>query len=115
MTEDKDATLRVLFNDSYQDFSGEAFTAQVMERVGHMSRRRAVSWIVVDILVVLLAWLIAEPLQTAVFSVMPSLTSSLIQLESKLVADMLLPVNNLATVLALSFVILRSVYKRIFS
>ena len=46
---------------------------------------------------------------------MPSLTSSLIHLDNHLLAELLLPVNNVLSVLTLALIALRSAYHRIFS
>ena len=115
MTENRDPTLQKLFTHARQDLPGEAFTTEVMTRVDRLKRQRALSRFGIDLLLVLCAWLLAEPLQSAVYQVMPSLTSSLIQLDNHLLAELLLPVNNVLSVLTLTLIALRSAYHRIFT
>ena len=114
MTEDRDPTLQALFMDARQDLPDDTFAAEVMTGVDRLKRQRALGRFGIDLLLVLFAWLLAEPLQSAVYLVMPSLTSSLVQLDNHLLAEILLPINNLASVLALGLIALRSAYRRVF-
>ena len=115
MTDDRDPTLQALFADAQQDLRDDPFAEQVMEKVARLKRRRALGWIGVDLLLVVCVWLLAEPLQNAVYLIMPRLTTILVELENRLLAEILLPVNNVASVLVLGLMALRSAYRRIFS
>jgi hypothetical protein len=115
MTEHRDPALQALFTHARQDLPDDAFTASVMVRVDRLKRQRSLSRFGIDLFLVLCAWLLAEPLQSTVFLVMPSLTSSLIQLDNQLLADILLPINNVASIIVLSVIALRSAYRRMFS
>ena len=115
MTDDRDPTLQALFNDAQEDLQDPSFTQLVMGRIEQAKRRRARTWIGFDLILVLCAWLLAEPLQTTVYAVMPILTGALIQRDNQLLAELLHPINNLAAILALGFFVLRSVYRRLFS
>jgi hypothetical protein len=115
MTEQRDATLQALFNESQKDLQDDRFSDQVMVRVDRLKRRKGLALIGIELLLVLVAWLLSEPLQSAVYSVMPSLMSSLIELDNSVLASLLLPVNNPASILLLAAIGLRSAYRRFFS
>lgn len=114
MTEDRDPLLQSLFANAEQDLREETFTNQVMVRAGQLRRRSLVMWICVDLAIVICVWLLAAPLQAAVNLLLPSLTTSLVDLDNRLLAELLLPVNNVASVLALVAIGLRSAYRRLF-
>jgi hypothetical protein len=115
MSEDRDATLQALFSEAHEALEPEPFTSEVMTRIERFERRRTYSRIGFDLLLVVAAWLLSEPLQGFVFDLMPGLMSALIEFDNRWLAELLLPINNLAAVLAIGFVMLRSVYRRLFS
>ena len=115
MTDDRDPTLQALFASAEQDLAREAFTAQLMLRVDKLKRRKIMTWICIDLLLVACAWLLATPLQTAVNFLIPGLSTSLIGLDNRLLAELLLPVNNVASLLALLLIGVRSTYRRLIS
>lgn len=119
MTDDRDPTLRVLFADATQDFAGAAFTAQVMAQT--KLRYSAVAGrIGVSLVLASCAWLLATPLQDAVHLVAQNLAPlsmvvSLIDVDNRWLAQMLSPVNNIASMTALGLVGLRIAYKKVYS
>lgn len=115
MTEDRDPALQALFANAEQDLQEAAFTDQLMARMQVLRRRTLIGWICIDLIIVICAWLLAAPLQDLVNLLIPSLTTALVDLDSALLADILLPVNNVASVLALVAIGLRSAYRRFFS
>ena len=115
MTEQRDSTLQALFAKTQQDLEDDVFTAEVMVRVDRLKRQQGLRRIGIDLLLVLGAWLIYEPLQSSVYSAMPSLMSSLVDLDNRLLAEFLLPVNNVVSILLLVAIGLRSAYRRFFS
>jgi hypothetical protein len=115
MTEERDPMLQALFADAEQDLQEDAFTGRVMVSARLQKRRALIGWICFDLMIVICVWLLAAPLQSAVNLLLPSLTTSLVDLDNRLLAELLLPVNNLASVLALLAIGLRSAYRRFFS
>ena len=115
MTEYREPRLQELFTNARLDMPDDAFILKVMARVDRLKRQRALRRIGIDLLLVLCAWLLAEPLQSVVYLVMPALTSSLVQLENRVLAEMLLPINNVASALTLALIAMRSAYRRLFS
>ena len=117
MTDDRDATLQILFANAEQDLPGEAFAAGVMSQVGTV-RHSAVMvwvWVCVGLVTALCAGLLIPPLRDAAHLLTQSLTSSLITLDDRLLAQLLSPVNNLGALLALGLFGLRVAYRKIVS
>jgi hypothetical protein len=114
MTEDRDPMLQALFANAEQDLQAEAFTHQVMASARLRKRRTVIGWICIDLVIVICVWLLAAPLQSVVNLLLPSLTTSLVDLDNRLLAELLLPVNNVASLLALVAIGLRSAYRRFF-
>jgi len=111
---ERDPQLQALFAAARRDLPDEGFTDAVMDRVSGLKQRQAIGRIGIDLLLVLLAWLLAEPLQAAVVAMMPGLMASLFEIDNRLLADLLLPVNNVASAVLLAMVALHSVYRRLF-
>jgi hypothetical protein len=89
------------------------FERRVMNSVERATSRKRVLWLLVDILAVVLIWLLADPLQELVMQLLPWLTRSLVELGDGLWESLLRPVNNVASVLALLFLLFRAVYRRL--
>ncbi len=114
MTEDRDPMLQTLFANAKQDLAGEAFTAKVMKQTDKRKPRAVSGWICVGLVLAPCAWLLATPLQEAVHLLTQSLTLSLIDLNDRWLAQILLPVNSVASLLALGLLGLRIAYRNIF-
>jgi hypothetical protein len=108
-----DQYLRSLFAEQPAVSDDQAFEARVLLGVARAARRRRWLWWGIDVLAVLLVWLIAEPLQAAVEWLMPWVVSSVVELGDSPWALLLQPVNSFASVLALLFLLGRSVYRRL--
>lgn len=117
MSDDRDVTLQTLFADAEQDLAGEAFTAEVMSQIGKVrhSAPTVWVWVCVGLVAALGAGLLITPLRDAAHLLTQSLTSSLIELDDRLLAQLLSPVNNVATLLALGLIGLRVAYRKIVS
>ncbi len=113
MSDDRDPILHELFAQAEHTYSDDSFTLRVMEQAAQRDRRRAITWIAVDVVLIVLAWTLAEPLQEIVFLLLPGLTTSLIDLGNGLLAQLLLPINNVAALLALVGLGVRSIYRRL--
>ncbi len=113
-----DPTLQTLFANAKQDLAGEAFTTQVMSQT-KLKHSADIGRIGVGLVLASCAWLLATPLQDAVQLLTQSLTLSLIvsliDLDDRWLAQILSPVNNIASLLALGLFGLRIAYRKIFS
>lgn len=119
MTDDRDPTLRALFANATEDLAGEAFTAQVMSQT-HLKYGAELGKIGFGLALAACVLLLAGPLQDAVQVVSQrlaplSLVVSLIDVDNHYLAQMLSPVNNIASVVVLGLVGLRIAYKKISS
>lgn len=119
MTDDRDPTLRNLFAEAKQDLAGEAFTAGVMSQT-KLRQSAVMGRIGVSLVLASCAWLLATPLQDAVHvmteNLAPlSLVVSLIDVDSRWLAQLLSPVNNIASLVAIGLVGLRIAYKKVYS
>jgi len=119
MTDDRDPILQTLFASAEQDLAGDTFTTQVMSQT-KLKHRADIARIGVGLVLVSCALLLATPLQDAVHFMTQrlaplSLVVSLIDLDNRWLAQMLSPVNNIASLIALGLIGLRITYKKIFS
>ncbi len=112
--EDRDPMLQALFAEAEQQHSDEDFVTQVMAKVDQQVRWRRIRWVCLYAILIVLAWMLAEPIQELVYLALPWLTQPLIEAPSAALNQWLLPVNNLATVLALSGMLLYKSYRRLF-
>ena len=112
MTDDvRDFTLQTLFAEAKQDLADEEFIAQVMSGTDKLKRRAVIGRIFVGLVIALLA----IPLGDTVVLLSQSLVSSFIDLDDQLLAQILSPLNNVGSLLALGLIGLRIVYRKIFS
>jgi len=113
MIDDLDPDILALFDEAPELEASPAFQSRVMEALNRQSRQRKLRWLAIDLLAVTLIWLASEPLQEFAMAMIPWMMSSLLELGDSLWAQLLAPVNNLASLLALGFLVGRSVYRRL--
>jgi hypothetical protein len=113
MNDDRDPTLEALFAEPVDLPADEDFSVRVMQAVRRHSRRRRALRLTLEVGILLLAWLLAAPLQGLVETLLPWIMNSLVDLGEGRLAVLIEPVNNLASVLALSYLLGRSVVKRL--
>lgn len=114
MTIDRDPALQDLFSTARKELEDDAFTAEVMSRVNKLRRRMLVSWVVVGLVLAVGVGVLSGPLLVAVNLATQLLPESLIELDDRLLAQILSPVNSVAGLLGLGFLALRLLYKKIF-
>ena len=108
---DRDLRLETLFADARQDLAGKTFTAQVMLRTDKLKRRAVIGRIFVAMVIGLLAILLEDSVQLLTLN----LASSVIDLDDRLLAQILSPLNNIGALLAFGLIGLRMAYRKIFS
>jgi hypothetical protein len=112
MTEERDPVLQALFVEARQELSSEEFTAQLMAKTQNMRYRIIGSGIFVAVLILVGAALFSLPLQEFALLVTQLLGTELISLGDSLVAWLILPINNLASLLVLSAKAMRMLWKK---
>ncbi len=115
MTEDRDPMLQAVFADTEQDLADATFTADVMARVEKSRHRLLARRIGAGLIVALCVLLVAGPIQDAVIVLAEGLTKPLIPVADRPLALLLSPVNNYTGLTALGFLIVRSLFRRVFS
>ncbi|MEX3007499.1 hypothetical protein [Hoeflea sp. TYP-13] len=115
MTDDRDPKLQALFAEAEEDLSAGDFTANVMNDVAGLKRRALILRLCAGLALVACAWLLAMPLQDAASHLSQGLMTPLIGLENPLLAQLLLPLNNVAFPIALALLGLRFIRRRLFS
>jgi len=111
--EDRDPQLQALFAVPVNLSAGDDFHTRVMTAVARSARLRRGVWWLLDLVAVLVLWVLAEPLQALLQSLLPWLMRSLIDLGEGPWTVALQPVNNAASLLALLFLVARTTYRRL--
>lgn len=115
MTIDRDATLEKLFDVARQDFSRDAFADRLMAQIDMQRRRTVTAWAGVGVVLAICAWLLAQPILDVIVLTTQILPRSLIELDNRWLAQILSPVNSIASAVVLLFLGLRGAYRKIFS
>jgi len=115
MNNDRDPALQALFTETKEELTGKAFTAQTMGEIDKLRRRAVIGWTCIGLALLVLAALLAAALQDAVLLLTQGLNLSLVNLENRWLAQILSPVNSVAGVVALGFVGLHRIYRRVFA
>jgi len=114
MNDDLDPRLQTLFADAKQELAAEDFTAQVMSQVDKSTHRKIIAWTCVGLVLVPGAWLLAGTLQDAVNVLTQVVPISLVDVQNRWLANVLSPVNSIASLVAFGLLGLRIAYKKIF-
>lgn len=115
MTIDRDPALESLFADADQNLAGDTFTAAVMTQVDSQRRRIVYGWIGICLALFASALLLSAPLQNAVNLLTQILPVSLIDLGDQWLAQVLAPVNSVATPIGLGILALWTACRKLFS
>ena len=115
MTDERHPMIQALFANAEEDLAGDDFVARVMERTQKQVNKTLLAWVCVGLLVLPIVWMLTAFAQDSVYLLTRSLTTSLFDLDHKLLAQVVSPVNNFGFMLALIVVGLRMVYRKIFS
>lgn len=113
MTDERDRELNALFARADRPLEGEAFISDTMMAARRGRYRRFAAFLPV-VLALLAALLFAAPLQQLVILATSGLATPLLPIGDPLFAAILLPVNNIATLCAIAFMLLRAAHRRLF-
>lgn len=115
MIDDRDPALKALFNQASQELEGNSFTNRVMSRIDSARRWSVLGWAGFAIAFFAGAALLAPPLVDAVGLLSQVLPRSIIDVDNDWLDQLLSPVNSVAGLVALGFLGLRAVYRKIFA
>ena len=113
MTDECKPEIERLFAAANRELADEAFVAGVMARTGKLNARNLAAALVVCLAATTIAWLLAEPLNTA-FLWATALLSQPIAGDGNGIGSVVLPVNSVGGALALAFLAVRMLAKRLF-
>ena len=115
MSNDRDPALQALFAEAGEDLSAEEFTSQAMAEVDRLRRLAVIGWSCIGLVLMILSWLLAAALQDAVILLTQTLNVSLVDMDNTLVAEILSPLNSVAGVVAIGFIAMHRLFRRIFN
>ena len=115
MTDHRDPVLSSLFANSQVDQEDTAFTDHVVAKTRSL-RYKIVAGLACFVLVLVAgAWALELPMMEVVQLITEGLTTNLVQLDDGWLSWVLMPVNNVASVLVLSLKAFRMLRKKIIS
>ena len=109
--DDLDPNLQAVFLSDGPDLAGEDFAGQVMSQTDAIRRKK----IIMRICIGLILSLLGIPLQDFALATTQVLGVSLFELDSRLLAQVLAPVNSVGSLLSVVLLGLRVIHKRLFA
>lgn len=113
MNEERDPRIQRLFADATENLGDDEFTARVMARVERHRRAGYRLWTFIFVMALLAAWMLQGPFQEIAMMLSRALAISLFQVDSPLVAQLVMPLNTIAGLLGLGVLALTFLYRRI--
>ncbi len=111
MKDDQFSDLQELFSGTDERLAGDAFTAEVMAQAESLNRKTIVTRFVIS----LVLGLLAVPVQEVVLPLAEILVHSLVDLDDRLLAQILAPINSVGGALSVALFGLRVMHKKLFS
>lgn len=105
-----DDSLQQMFAHANLQLAGDTFTTEVMSQVDKLKRRVIIRRVLLGLTIAL----ITIPLEDFVLGLSHFLLLTLVELDNTLVAELLAPVNSVASLLSLILLTLRIAHKRLF-
>jgi hypothetical protein len=102
-----------MFDTAREDTTDEAFVARVMADVEKGQRRTVISWVFAGLLLAPVAWWLSTPLLSAVSLATQLLPDTLIEVEEQWLAQLFAPVNSVAGIAGLLFLVIWTLYRKI--
>jgi hypothetical protein len=109
-----DPNLEALFSKAVQDFDGDAFAHEVMAQVDAERRRTLLFWSGLGIAATVVLALLASPVLTAIEMATRFLPTSLVEIETGWLQQLLSPINSIAAVIAIGVLAIRKFVRSIF-
>jgi hypothetical protein len=114
MNDDRDPLLHDLFREPPRLERSDDFLQQTARRVERDTRRRRLLRLGAEIAVLVVAWLLAEPLHALATELMPWIMASLVDTGDGMLSQLLAPMNSVAGVIALLVLLTGAAYRRLF-
>ena len=114
MTDERSPAVEQLFASANRELADEAFVAGVMARTGKINARSLVAALAVCLAAAPVAWLLAQPLYDA-FVWLVQLMSRPVAGGGDGITSLVLPINSVGGVLALAFLVCRTLLRRLFA
>jgi hypothetical protein len=115
MMDERTPELERLFAAANRNLADEAFVADVMAKTSKWNTPRIAMAITVCVVAAPIAWLVSAPLYEALQWLMRLLAEPLVDAGSGVVPSIVLPINSIGAVVALVFLALRTLTRRLFS
>jgi hypothetical protein len=109
-----DPKLQALFSQAAQEFDRDAFAREVMARIDRERRRTILLWTILGVAAVVVLALLATPVFTALGMATQLLPTSLVEIETEWLRQLLSPINSIAAALAIGVLGIRKFYRSIF-
>jgi len=113
MTDERDPAMQALFAEAEQDLAVDDFSTRVMARVESVRRRTSTGWVIAGLVMLSCLWFLAVPLQKLAYQLTGFLATPLINPDEPLLLFLLLPVNNISTLLVLMVAGLVVVFRKL--
>ena len=112
MSEERDPYLQSLFAEQ-DELDHADFLSDFQQEIQRLERLRWLSAALLGAVLILILWLMSEPLYVLGVSLTLSLTAPIIEMGDGLISLMLSPVNNVASILILTAKLGWSLWKRV--
>ena len=114
MNDELDPNLLAMFDAAKEESLDDNFVDELMIRVDRDRRRGLIVWAAVAAVVALIAYFVAGPVSATLQMVGNLLPTSLINIETAWVRDLLSPINSVAAALAIGVLLVRRFWRGIF-
>ena len=114
MSNERDPKLMALFSQAEADLDDAEFAHDVMRSIDGERRKTMLIWSAFIVVAIACLALLAAPALTAVKMATSFLPRSLVSIEADWLQQLLAPVNSVAAAIALGFLVLRKLYRRLF-
>jgi len=114
MSTERDPQLMALFAEAEAELDNPEFRLELMRSIDRQRRKTLIVWAVFVTAAVLCIALFAAPVMAAARMAASLLPVSLVSVEADWLQPLLAPVNSVAAAIALGFLVLRKLYRRLF-
>lgn len=115
MTNERDLQLEALFAKAKAELDDTGFRLALMQSIDRERRKTLVVWAAFVAAAAVCVALFAAPLLMALEMATSLLPNSLVSVEAEWLQQLLAPVNSVAAAIAIGFLALRMLYRRLFS
>ena len=114
MNDELNPDLLAMFEAASKEPLDDGFVDALMTRIDRERRRGLLVWLVAAALVAVVVWLLAGPVTATLEMVGQVLPTSLINIETAWMRQLLSPINSVAAALAIGVLLIRRFWRRIF-